>query len=438
MGRGALPVGALVATFSTVASAQNAALRVDEIVVWGAARDERRLLETPNAVTVIDQFEIERRQPSTYEELLGDVPGVTIEGGPRGISQEPNIRGFQDEQVVLRVDGARQNFDLAHRGRFFTDPEILKRVEVLRGGNSTLYGSGALGGVILLETKDAIDVVEPGELWGGRIKGGFNSQGTEFIGAGTLAVQHGDFDALAFYSYRPMLDDLEDGDGDPILNSEIDAMNGLAKFGYQPGDHRFELSYQRYDDEGLTPRNANAASTPTTVVDRELTYQRARADWSWRPAGSKLFNMDALAYFNAADVVEDRVADARLDETDYETFGLDIVNRSEFELGLPVRLSYGMEAYQDTQEATRNGGPRPQAPDAQARYVSAFAQGDMLLGGGVILTPGLRFDRFDVDPDGDFPELSEASSRPSWRCNGSRLTTSSSGSRARGRSARRA
>ena len=151
MGRAAL--AALTAgAISGGAAAEEASLVLREITVFGGARGERALLDTPNAVAVIGEEEATRRQASTYEELIGDVPGVSIDGGPRGVSQEPNIRGFQDEQVVLRLDGARQNFNLAHRGRFFADPLVLKKVEVLRGGASTLFGSGALGGVIFLET----------------------------------------------------------------------------------------------------------------------------------------------------------------------------------------------------------------------------------------------------------------------------------------------
>ena len=192
MKRAGLPVSTALVAVSTMAWAQSSDFTVDEIVVYGPSRDARRLHETPNAVSVIDRRGIEVRQPSTYEDLLGDVTGVTIEGGPRGISQEPNIRGFQDEQVVIRMDGARQNFDLAHRGRFFTDPETLRQVEVLRGGQSTLYGSGALGGVIFLETKDPADLLDDGELWAGRVKAGFNSQGTQFLTAATAAFQSGE------------------------------------------------------------------------------------------------------------------------------------------------------------------------------------------------------------------------------------------------------
>ena len=394
-------------------------LTAEEITVFGGARDERGLLETPNSVSTVDQEEIERRQASTYEELIGDIPGVTIGGGPRGISQEPNIRGFTDEQIVLRVDGARQNFNLAHRGRFFTDPEVLKRVEVVRGGNSTLFGSGALGGVIILDTKDADDILDPDETWALRLKGGYNSQGNEFVAATTLAARADDFDILAFFSYRPMFDDLNDGRGNTILNSEIDSMNGLFKLGWEPGDHRFEFSIQHYRDEGLTPPNANATSTPTTVVNRRLDFTTARLEWDWNPEESTLIDVNALIYFNIADVTEDRPSDGRSDATKYTTFGFELVNRSEFELGVPIQLSYGIEVYQDNQDAERNGGPRLQAPNATARYYAGFAQADVKVMETVTVTPGIRFDYFDVDPDGNFASLSDGQVSPKvavqWR-----------------------
>ncbi|MCY4174599.1 MAG: TonB-dependent receptor plug domain-containing protein [Cyanobacteria bacterium MAG CAR3_bin_5] len=91
-----------------------------EVTVFGADRDGRDLLETPSAVTVLDGEDMARFQPSTYEDLLIDMPGLVIQGG-RGVAQEPNIRGFTDEQVVIVVDGARQNFNPAHRGRFVSD-----------------------------------------------------------------------------------------------------------------------------------------------------------------------------------------------------------------------------------------------------------------------------------------------------------------------------
>lgn len=392
-----------------------------EITVFGGARDERDLLETPNAVSVVGEQEIVRRNPSTYEELIGDLPGVTIDGGPRGVSQEPNIRGFRDEQVVIRLDGARQNFNLAHRGRFFTDPAILKQVEVLRGGASTLFGSGALGGVIFLDTKDADDVLAPGESWGGEARVGYNSQGDEILGAVTFAARAGAFDMLAFAAGRPRFSDLEDGDGAPIIDSEIDSYQGLLKLGWEPGaGHRIEATYQQYNDSGETPPNTNVQGSPTTSVDRDLRFRSTRLEWDWTPEGNDLVDLNVLGYWNDTRVEEDRLFDGRLDETDFETLGFEATNISRIDLGLPVALSYGIEVYRDAQEATRDGADREQVPDASQSFYAAFAQADIALTDGLTLTPGIRVDHFALDPDGaDFVDRSETQPSPklalSWR-----------------------
>lgn len=391
-----------------------------EITVFGGARDERDLLETPNAVSVIGEQEILRRNASTYEELIGDLPGVTIDGGPRGVSQEPNIRGFRDEQVVIRLDGARQNFNLAHRGRFFTDPAILREVEVLRGGASTLFGSGALGGVIFLDTKDAADVLAPGESWGGETRLGFNSQGEEIQAAVTGAARAGAFDMLAFAAARPRFSDLEDGDGDPIIDSDIDSYQGLFKLGWEPGEgHRIEATYQQYNDSGETPPNTNVQGSPTTTVDRDLRFRSTRLEWDWTPAGNDLVDLNVLGYWNDTAVEEDRLFDGRFDETDFETLGFEATNISRIDPGLPVAVSYGVEVYRDTQEAARDGADREQVPDASQTFYAGFVQADVALTDALTLTPGIRVDRFALDPDGAFEDRSETQPSPklalSWR-----------------------
>ncbi|WP_340110544.1 TonB-dependent receptor domain-containing protein [Pikeienuella sp. HZG-20] len=395
------------------------AIVMPEITVFGGARDERALLDTPNAVSVLGVDEIERRQASTYEELIGDLPGVTIDGGPRGASQEPNIRGFQDEQVVLRVDGARQTFNLAHRGRFFTDPLILKNVEVLKGGASTLFGSGALGGVIFLDTKDADDVLGPDETRAGEFTLGYNSQGDELLGATTVAAREGDLDILGFISARPRFSDQKDGAGDAIIDSDIDSFSGLLKLGWNlaPG-HRIEAAYQRYQDRGDTPPNTNVQGSPTSTVDRDLTNQTFRLGWDW-DAGDGMINLKTLFYYNKTDVEEDRLFDGRFDESDFETIGFEATNISRFDLGLPVSLSYGVEAYRDRQEATRDGATRAQTPDADQTFLAAFAQAEIGLTPELTLIPGMRLDHVRTDPDGPQSGSSDLQASPklalSWR-----------------------
>ena len=80
------------------------------------------------------------------------------------------------------VDGVRQLSDMAKSSGTYLDPALVKRIEVVRGPNSSLYGSGGLGGVVDFRTADAADFLPPGEtnglsLWG-NIASGDHSTGS--------------------------------------------------------------------------------------------------------------------------------------------------------------------------------------------------------------------------------------------------------------------
>ena len=389
-------------------------LRLEGISIFGAARDQRDLLQTPNGASVVGPREMRRQQASTYAELLDEYQGVTITGGPRGIAQEPNIRGFQDDQVVIRADGVRQNFNLAHRGRFFADPAILKQVEILRGGASTLYGSGALGGVIFLETLDAQDLVKPGDSWGNEVKLAGNGQGGSFLRSIALATEQGSVDALAFYAERPMYSDLRDGSDKPILDSRINSWSSLFKVGWEPDDaNRFEISTMGYSDSGDTPNTAQDKSESGKLVDRNLNSQVTRLGWDYTSGTNQLVDLSLSAYLNDVSITERRYRDRRFDTTDFSTLGGEVTNISRFTMGVPVTLAYGVELFRDDQEATRNGQQRLQAPNAQRQFRAAFAQADFELRPGITLTPGLRYDSFDLNADSDrFADRSESQISP--------------------------
>src|SRR3546814_20966893 len=105
-----------------------------EAMVVVATRTARPAYSTPAAVSIIDAERIAQIQPYGYADVFEGLPGVAIEGGPRRIAEEPPIRGFSDEQVVIRVDGTRPTFTETPRRRFLLDPELSQRPEAPRGG----------------------------------------------------------------------------------------------------------------------------------------------------------------------------------------------------------------------------------------------------------------------------------------------------------------
>ncbi len=404
----------LVLTLETHTSAQAAEEPVDQITVT-ATKTERLIFTTPAAVSVIESENIETLQPFAFQDIFETIPGVEIQGGGRRIAEEPSIRGFADEQVVIRLDGARQNFNLAHRGRFFTDPDLLKRIEIVKGSSSALYGSGALGGVISMESKGARDFLAADESLGGRIKAGYQSNGNQPSVSAGLFARTGNVDAFANVVYREVFDDLEDGRNNAIIDSKDRVLNYFGKIGANLSPHsRFELIGDIFDNEGQNPANANDISSPTTVVGRDTESKTIRGRYTYDDPDNRWLNISATAYHTAVDVTEDRIIDARADRSNFKTTGIDLYNvmRLTEEQDLNIRIVTGFEYYVDRQNGVRDGAARPQFPDAEMRFAAGYAQAEITAWDRLTIIPGLRWDNFNLQPQGPFSERTESEVTP--------------------------
>jgi vitamin B12 transporter len=115
--------------------------------------------QTGQAITVLDQTLLASRQSTSVADLLATTPGVTFSrnGGP-GQTTAVRIRGAEDSQTLVLIDGVRVN-DPASPGGAFDFGNLLTgnidRIEVLRGPNSVPWGSQALGGVVNIVTAPA-------------------------------------------------------------------------------------------------------------------------------------------------------------------------------------------------------------------------------------------------------------------------------------------
>jgi vitamin B12 transporter len=113
----------------------------------------------PAAVTVLTRQDIEERGYQTLAEALQTVPGLRLvqTGGP-GQQASAFVRGSASRQVLVLLDGVPVNDPSEPNGAFNFGNELLgdiERIEVVRGPFSSLYGSGAIGGVVNLVTRRA-------------------------------------------------------------------------------------------------------------------------------------------------------------------------------------------------------------------------------------------------------------------------------------------
>ena len=183
--RGWLLVTAALLGASHVARAQEPSptpgvSEAKEIVV-SATRIDTPADEIASSVTVITDDEIARNQQRTLPDVLQTVPGLNIvqTGGPGG-QTSVFMRGTNSNHTKVIIDGIDVN-NPSGNGAFDFGQVLtwdLSRVEVLRGPQSSLYGSDALGGVINLETKKG----EGPPIFAGSLEGGsfdtFNQAGS--------------------------------------------------------------------------------------------------------------------------------------------------------------------------------------------------------------------------------------------------------------------
>jgi vitamin B12 transporter len=127
---------------------------VEQIIVT-ATRTETPISQLPDSVTVITAKQIAQQKATTVFEALRSVPGLNIrKSGGIGRLTNVTIRGSGTNQVLVMIDGVQVNSPTTGSFDFSNlTTDNLERIEVVRGPQSTLYGSDAMGGLINIVTK---------------------------------------------------------------------------------------------------------------------------------------------------------------------------------------------------------------------------------------------------------------------------------------------
>lgn len=386
----------------------------------------RVAIDTPQAVTVLNDEDIERQQAATPAELLDEVPGVQSIGSNRAAGISFNIRGIgelaasDESKIIVTVDGAVKFHEQYRVGSFFGDPELYKRVEVLRGpASSTLVGAGALGGAIAFETKDPSDFLtaEEDNALSFRLGGSSNGEGgfSTLTYAGRLSDRA---EVLSSLTYRRAAE-YDDGDGNAVSGSDFDALSGILKGTYRIDDAQsVELSYSAFDsDLDDTAYSQTGTIDGFGTIDRRVRDRTLTLNYANTAPGNDLLDLDVTLFWSDTNVQQ---SDASLGafspsvlfqdtEYGYATLGAKVENTSRLSLGTETFLTYGIQASRQkrTAEAAQSGNIlfHPEGTDTR---IGLYAQAEMVFG-NLTLIPGLRVDFSDLEPDDRIPGATDVS-----------------------------
>ncbi|MBN1656509.1 MAG: TonB-dependent receptor [Deltaproteobacteria bacterium] len=382
---------------------------LSEIEITSASKHTESLVNAPATVRVITEEQIRERGYLTLEQALADLPGMQFRN-PLSLNSYVFLRGVpnQNNLVLVLVDGVEINE--LNSGGFYAGGQYnlanVKRIEVVYGPTSALYGTNAVSGVINIVTKDPEDA-PPGLQVGGSV-GGFDT------GLGDL--QYAYYDPQSRFGLRVsgMLKTTEHADltgrrNDYMWTPDLELFEDDraldVKLRYC--DFLFGLNYQNRVSSAATYNRSMG-----TIYHDHDTYWNLRfvnAYLQHRVALTKEVSLQSKVYSREATVLDDSVREI----TEEGQFGffrpnyrigaetlIDARPLRDLNLvgGLVFEYDWLAEAYATSEsESPEERPPRPSWPDLTENYLlSGYLQAQYMLIKLVQLTAGLRFDHSSV------------------------------------------
>lgn len=364
------------------------ATAVAELIVT-ATRSPQAADRIGASVTVLSTADIEAAQSPDVIELLNDVPGVsyTRNGGVGAVSGV-NIRGAESSHTVLLIDGVKMNDPTAPQGAANFGNLLtgdVARIEVLRGAQSTLWGSQAIGGVINIVTR------EPAEGFEATVDAEAGSRGTAWLRAGLggaterlswrIAGSRYQTDGVSAFAAGAEADGYE--------NSGLSGRLRLTLTDAVSAEVRAVWSDGEADTDGFAGDDASYGTTEELVIYTGLNV--ALLD-------GRLKNRLAFGYTET-----DRTAHQPSDPVAPITFeGVGEIRRWEYQGVLAVNedwtATFGLESERAEmrQRAPWTFDPNPPFTTGKVGVDSLYGQVQGVILPGLTITAGLRHDDHDT------------------------------------------
>lgn len=342
----------------------------------------------------IEAETLARYQASDLQDVFSGDPEVAV-GGGHSAAQKLYLRGLEDTQLNISIDGATQAGQVFHHtGRISIEPELLKLVDIQSGTGDALAGPGALGGALKFVTKDPEDLLRPGQQAGALVKGTYFSNAEGYKLNGNLYGRLGQgWSGMLSATYQDQ-NNYEDGRGRDVLATGARQQLGFAKLvGQLTPEQTLRLSYEQREEEGDRPQR------PQWVVsgfNRAYPLRSQRDTYtlnhSWQPTENPWVATDFTLYHTSTELRQDVFNRWGKYDGQAESRGGDLRNVSE--LG-NHRLTYGVDYRDDRVTA----GPASNSSENKetGSVLGFYVQDSIRLHPDLLLGLGVRHDRYRLD-----------------------------------------
>lgn len=287
-----------------------------------ASKTDATLHRTGAPAALVPRREVERSSADSIAEVLRDVPGIDISDSGQAGQKRIRIRGEEARRVLILIDGQEFTDQREVGTPVLIAPEMIERIEVVRGPSSVLHGSKAIGGVVNIITK----------------KGGYHAvqgTGSSLYNSATEGFQH--FGSLHgsidWFDYRVAVGKGDHGNrhtpAGTVENTSFEWETISNYLGARLGQHEIGLTYDRYNSASDV-YVAEEVRTHPPFVDFQIdipTRDREKGGifYDWKNVSDSLTRVHIDAFFQRSDRV-------------FNTFSI-----TEFNFGFPLVNRTGIE-----------------------------------------------------------------------------------------------
>lgn len=394
---------ALASTAHADAAADASSAKQMDTVVVTATGAQQWIKDAPASISVITREEIERKPVTSIGQLLSTVPGVTGGYALSGAQSKIRLRGLPEQYTLILIDGRRQgnssgvNYrdDLGPQDLNWLSPDMIERIEVVRGPMSSLYGSDAMGGVINIITRKIAD------HWGGSVTYNYSKPDSD---------SRGDTTQMGALFSGPLTDNLGVRIGANVTDRESDRLEDQTP-GTKAENANLQFHWRLNDDHALTIEGSRGVQRNSGAGDV----------YAW--GLSKLVQTGYVLSHDGR-YGDSSTSKSTLVQNDYKDKGSAVGNHSKetvfdtafttgFNWGFEHSLNAGGQWKREELENSDTIGTVPVtwtgssriSPTSEADSWALFAEDHITLHERFVLTLGVRWDNTDNYDDNLSPRI---------------------------------